>query len=186
MDDGASPADARRSYEQIFGRAVRYARRMLSGDRAVELAHDVTVELLNRPGGEPPSGPVLYLAVVRRLRDASRASRRRAAREAAYVESRPGHQPGWAVPGSDLEARELGDRIAQVVARMPRGMRDAFLLVREERLSYREAAERLGVEVGTIHTQLARAGALLRACVQAYHADSAPSSRQDPRTPGRP
>ena len=87
------------------------------------------------------------------------------------METRADDPPAWARPGADLEARELGDRIAQVVARMPRGMREAFLLVREERLSYREAAERLGVGVGTIHTQLARAGVLLRECVKAYHDD---------------
>ena len=53
---------------------------------------------------------------------------------------------------------------------MPRAMRETFLLVRDEELSYKEAAARLGVSVGTVHTQLSRANALLRECIQRYQA----------------
>ena len=43
-------------------------------------------------------------------------------------------------------------------------------LVRDEELSYKDAAARLGVAVGTVHTQLSRANALLRECIQRYQA----------------
>ena len=139
--------------------------------QASELAHDVTVELLRRTDSPPPAGPLIYLAVMRRLRDAARATKRRAAREGQYLGAQSSHTPSWAEPGADLEARELGERVAKTVAQMPGGMRDVFLLIREEQLSYKEAAERLGVGVGTVHTQLSRAGALLRECVKQHNAD---------------
>jgi RNA polymerase sigma factor (sigma-70 family) len=176
MDQQAPAPDLRRMYEDVLVRAMQYAGRMVPRDHALEIAHDVAVELIRQPTAKPPGGPVVYLAVKRRLRDGMRAVERRAAREATYLTLQSEATPVWALPGADLEARELGDRIAQVVGAMPPAMREVFLLVREEQLTYREAAARLGVGMGTVHTQLTRAGALLRECVRRYHADA-------PRTP---
>jgi RNA polymerase sigma-70 factor (ECF subfamily) len=179
MDDqaSASPPDQRRTYEEILVRAMRYAARIVSRDQAFEIAHDVAVEMLRRPAASQTSGPLLYLAVTSKLRNAARATQRRAAREGAYLETRSAAVPAWAQPGADLEAGELRERIQEVVARMPSGMREVFLLVREEELSYKETATRLGVSVGTVHTQLSRAAALLRECVKRYQADSPNASR---------
>ena len=172
MDDQASPPDLRQQYEEILVRAMRYASRILPRAQAFELAHDVAVEMLRRPEASRLSGPVLYLVVTSRLRDAARAARRSAARDGAYLEMQSNAMPVWGRPGADLEAHELRERIEAVVAEMPLGMREVFLLVREEELSYKEAAVRLGVSVNTVHTQLSRAGTLLRECVKRYHADA--------------
>ena len=123
---------------------------------------------------------MLYLRVTSRLRNLWRAARRRASLDRAYVEMQTRAVPAWANPGAELEARELRKRIEAVVAHMPDAMREVFILVREEELSYKETAERLGVSVGTVHTQLSRANALLRECVARYHADTR-SSGQSPR-----
>jgi DNA-directed RNA polymerase specialized sigma24 family protein len=56
-------------------------------------------------------------------------------------------------------------------------MRSVFVLVREEELSYKETAARLGITVGTVHTQLSRANALLRDAVANYQSDK-PSAHQ--------
>ncbi len=56
---------------------------------------------------------------------------------------------------------------------MPAGMRAVFILIREEELSYKEAAARLGLRVATVHTQIARASLLLKECVARYHAGRA-------------
>jgi RNA polymerase sigma factor (sigma-70 family) len=172
FDDQAPPPDVRAAYEDLLVRAMRYASRIVPRDHAFEIAHDVAIEMLRRPPEHRASGPVLYLAVTSRLRNSARSTQRRAARDGAYLEMQATAVPMWAQPGSDLEARELRERITAVVAKMPGGMREAFLLVREHELSYKEAAARLGVSVGTVHTQLSRAIALLRECVQRYHADS--------------
>lgn len=163
------PADRRR-YEDLVVRAMRFAERLVSREMAFEVAHDVAVEMLRRGAG-PVSGAMLYIRVTSRVRNCWRAGQRRAALEGSYVEMRAGVFPSWAEPGSGLEAHELHDRIRETLMRMPAGMREAFLLIREQELSYKEAAIRLGVTVGTVHTQLSRANALLRECVGRYQSE---------------
>jgi RNA polymerase sigma-70 factor (ECF subfamily) len=181
MPDPASstPRDPETTYEAILAHALRYARRILPADEAFEIAHDVALQIFERAEPEPPTGQMLYLAIIRRRRDAWRATERRAVREGTYLERRT-ESPRWPDPEASIEARELRARIRQVVASMPPGMREVFLLVREQELTYKEAAARLGIGVATVHTQLSRAGALLRECVRAYHADD-PSPRHKDR-----
>jgi RNA polymerase sigma-70 factor (ECF subfamily) len=57
-----------------------------------------------------------------------------------------------------LEIREFQERINAAVAGMPLGMRAVFVLIRDEELTYKEAAARLGISVKTVHTQICRAG----------------------------
>ena len=172
MDDQAPPLDPRQAYEAILVRAMGYASRMLPRAEAFEVAHDVAVEMMRRPPESRMDGPILYLAVTSRLRNTSRGVQRRAARDGKYLEIQSHGIPDWTQPGSDLEASELHAYLEAAVANMPTAMRDTFLLVREAELSYKDAAAHLGVSVGTVHTQLSRALALLRECVKQYHADA--------------
>jgi RNA polymerase sigma-70 factor (ECF subfamily) len=165
--ENVDPPEPRRRYEVLVQRAMRYAVRLLPRDQAFEIAHEVAVELLDQPPSQI-SGTIIYLRVTSRVRNAWRSNARRASLDAAWLESRPGSLPSWAQPGAELEAEELHERIRETLVAMPASMRETFLLVREEELSYREAAERLGVSVSTVHTQLSRANALLRKCVEQY------------------
>ncbi len=175
MEHQAPPSDSQRMYEDVLVRAMRRAERLVPHDQAFEIAHDVAVELLNHPPAQI-TGALLQLRIVSRLQNMRSAGNRRAALDRAYLDMRSSTVPAWAHPGVGLEARELRDRIQGVVARMPEGMRQAFLLVRQDELTYKEAAAQLGITVGTIHTQLSRASALLRECVERYHhSDAAPS-----------
>ena len=162
-------SDQKRLYEEILQRAFRYAERLVSREQAFEIAHDVAVEMLRRPP-ERLSGTMLYLRVTSRLRNLWRANQRRAATDRAYLEMRSARTPEWADPAAGVEADELRACIRDALDRMPTAMRQTFLLVRDEELSYKEAAARLGVAVGTVHTQLSRANALLRECIQRYQA----------------
>jgi RNA polymerase sigma factor (sigma-70 family) len=168
MHEPPTEPDARRRYEDLVARATPIARRFVSEAQADEVAHDVAVDLLPR---SEVSGPLLYIAVTWRLRVVWRNSARRAANEREYFELRAGATPAWAQPDAGLEVGELRERIRHTLAQMPAGMREAFMLVRDDELSYKEAAERLGVGVGTVHTHVSRANALLRDCVKQYHAD---------------
>jgi RNA polymerase sigma-70 factor (ECF subfamily) len=169
MDDPTSTHDPRRTYEEILVRAMRYAERLVPRDQAFEIAHDVAIEML-RHSPDRVNGTLLYIRVTSRVRNLWRATQRRAALDRAYLEMRSSAMPAWAQPGADLEARELRERIEDVLTHMPSAMRETFLLVREEELSYKETAARLGISVGTVHTQLSRANALLRECVERYRA----------------
>jgi RNA polymerase sigma-70 factor (ECF subfamily) len=162
-------SDQKRLYEEILQRAFRYAERLAPREQAFEIAHDVAVEMLRRPP-ERLSGTMLYLRVTSRLRNLWRANQRRAATDRAYLEMRSARTPEWADPAAGVEADELRACIRDALDRMPPAMRETFLLVRDEELSYKEAAARLGVAVGTVHTQLSRANALLRECIQRYQA----------------
>lgn len=55
------------------------------------------------------------------------------------------------------ESRLLLDRVAQAIDRLPGEFRDVLLLVCVEEFSYREAAEILGIPIGTVMSRLARA-----------------------------
>lgn len=175
MNDQESAADPRRLYEETLVSAMRFAERHLPRDQALEIAHDVASEMLRLPPGRV-TGTLIYIAVTSRLRSLWRRKERRAALEGAYHERWSSVTPLWADPGAEMEIHELQARINETLAEMPDGMRAVFLLVREEGLSYKETAARLGVNVGTVHTQLSRANALLRQTVAHYHGN-APSKR---------
>ena len=164
-----TPEDAQLLYNDILPRAMDFAERHLPRDQALEVAHEVA-SALSTLSPERITNPLIYVAVNRRLRDYWRGRSRRAAFEGAYQEMRASTTPGWAAPGTEIELRELQQRIADTIDKMPEGMRNVFLLIREKELSYKQAASLLGVGVGTIHTQLSRAMTLLREAVALFQA----------------
>jgi RNA polymerase sigma factor (sigma-70 family) len=172
-------ADARRRYEDALVRAMRFAERHLARDQALEIAHEVASEMLRLPS-DRATGTLIYVAVTSRLRSFWRSTQRRAALEGAYHEMLSRTPTVWSDPGVHTEMGELRTRIQACVDAMPAGMRAVFILIREEELSYKEAAARLGLSVATVHTQIARASLLLRECVAQYRAD-APSTSMSVR-----
>src|SRR5262249_35587269 len=147
--------------------------------QALDIAHDVASRMANMPA-EGVSGTLIYVAVTSRLRSYWRSTGRRAALEGRYHTMLTSATRVWADPGAALEWQELHARIAATLAAMPPRMREVFTLIRDEEFSYKDAAGRLGVSVGTVHTQFSRANALLRECVARYHADAPalPSSKR--------
>jgi RNA polymerase sigma-70 factor (ECF subfamily) len=77
------------------------------------------------------------------------------------IDSRPG-----ASPLKILEARELGRRLADCLARLPGAWRAALALRHTEERSYEEIAASLGLALGTVRSRLARARLALRECVE--------------------
>jgi RNA polymerase sigma-70 factor (ECF subfamily) len=175
MSEKEDPISDRQRYEEALVRAMHFAERHLHRDQALEIAHDVATEMLALPA-ERVSTSLIYVAVTSRLRNFWRSRERRASAEGTYQQMRSTVTQLWAAPEAELEIRELQERIQAAVARMPSGMREVFVLIRDEELTYKEAAARLGISVKTVHTQICRAGALLRQCVAEYHAD-APSAQ---------
>jgi RNA polymerase sigma factor (sigma-70 family) len=159
----------RQLFESILDRAMEHAVRYVAWDQALEIAHDVASDLVRR-GVEQPGGALIYRAVCFRLRNHWRANSRRAGAERVYHDERTDRT---AEPSRELEARELRALIAAAIAAMPEGMRRVFTLVRHDERSYRDVAALLGIRVGTVHTQLSRATALLRQVVEDYERDGA-------------
>jgi RNA polymerase sigma-70 factor (ECF subfamily) len=71
-------------------------------------------------------------------------------------------------PIANLIVQELQDKIDQSLLSLPEQCRKVFLLIRHDDLSYKEAAEKLGVSVNTVKTQLQRAISRLRENLKNY------------------
>jgi RNA polymerase sigma-70 factor (family 1) len=71
-------------------------------------------------------------------------------------------------PVANLILKELEKEIDSSLSILPKQCREVFMLIRNEDLSYREAAEKLGVSENTIKTQLHRALISLRNNLKEY------------------
>ena len=71
-------------------------------------------------------------------------------------------------PIANLLVQELEDKINQSLLDLPEQCRKVFLLIRYEDLSYNEAAEKLGISINTVKTQLQRAISRLRENLKNY------------------
>jgi RNA polymerase sigma-70 factor (family 1) len=61
---------------------------------------------------------------------------------------------------------EFNAEFARALESLPQQCREVFLLCRNEKLSYLEAGERLGIAVNTVKTQMKRALMKLRECME--------------------
>jgi RNA polymerase sigma-70 factor (ECF subfamily) len=195
-----STPDVRAIYADALQRAMLHAAAHVDRDQAREIAHQVAAALVRRltgPGGEAGLAPghaandpvevmdaFVHRAVVNRVRDLWRSSRRRQAAEDLFHGERSALAPAWSRPDSDLESEELVRIVEDAIAAMPDGMRRVFLLIRRDERSYKDVAATLGIGVGTVHTQLSRASAVLRNAVANYRDETPAPSRTERRPRG--
>lgn len=71
-------------------------------------------------------------------------------------------------PVANLITRELEEKAEAAIQSLPDQCRQIYLLNRDEDLKYNEIAERLGVTVGTVKTQMSRAFTKLREELKDY------------------
>jgi len=148
-------------FRQHYGRIVAMLAR-LTGDRtqAEEIAGDVFSKLSRQPGllrGCDDLTAWIYRVATNAGLDAIRANaRRRRKEEAACVERMRTAENHNALDGLLREERRAGVR--EVLGALK--PRDAqLLMLRAEGLTYREVAETLGIQPGSVGTLLARAEA---------------------------
>ncbi|MFI5244053.1 MAG: RNA polymerase sigma-70 factor [Gemmatimonadales bacterium] len=72
------------------------------------------------------------------------------------------------LPDAELAARDLAEAASRVVAAMPPRCREAYTLIREQQLSYAEAARVMGISPNTVEIHMTRATAILRAALAAW------------------
>lgn len=139
----------------------RYARSLVrdSAD-AEDLVHDALVRAYERRMTFRPSGnlrnwllSIVHNTHIDRLRSAA-ARRRRD--DAATQEAEPSY------PAGQEHAIRL-KQVREAFMALPDDQREALHLVAVEDLSYQEAAEALGIPVGTLMSRVSRARAALRA-----------------------
>jgi RNA polymerase sigma-70 factor (ECF subfamily) len=71
-------------------------------------------------------------------------------------------------PDEKAERHELMTALEKAIERLPAEQRVVLLLRTREDLSYQELSERLGIEMGTVMSRLARAREKLRAWLRPY------------------
>lgn len=138
----------------------RYARSLTRDPaQADDLVHDTLVRALERQGTLRP-GTNLRTWLMTVLHNAFIDDQRRRKVEARYADAL-GHIVEEATP----PAQEGHVRLAQVreaFQRLPAEQREALHLVTIEGLAYQEAADVLGIPIGTLMSRLGRARAALR------------------------
>lgn len=158
----------REHYPRVAGMLAR-----LTGDRgqAEEIAADAFCKLSRHVSGAgaETAVPWLYRVSMNAGLDAVRANGRRKAREqAAHAESLRSAAPGGAL--EEMLRQERCARVQTVLAALK--PRDAqMLLLRADGLAYRELAQALGVQPGSVGTLLARAEAEFEKKYRARYGD---------------
>jgi RNA polymerase sigma factor (sigma-70 family) len=133
-------------------------RRLLRGEQDVEDAFQATFLILARKASTVTGqalGPWLHTVARRAALQVRRASARSATSDPRLFDA--------AAPFGDPDAIEVRAVLDEEVDRLPAKFRSAFVLCQLEGLTTEEAARQLGSPIGTIHSRLSRARALLRA-----------------------
>lgn len=181
-------AGDRAAFAQLYQRwqssVYRFALRMTG---ASALAEDITQDvflILMRDGGqyEARGKFASYIFTIAR-----HSVLRRLQRERRFVSFEPDtdfEQDGEGAveetilneddPLAELTRNEMIDAVRQAVQGLPLHYREVVLLCHLHELSYAEAAEIIGCEIGTVCSRLYRARAILAKRLDALKADTAP------------
>ncbi len=167
------PALERGQFESLFRShfqplcllAVRYVKDM---DTARNIVQEAFINLWEkRETIDPDKGACAYLSTAVRnrslnhLRDNRKFSQGLLALEEVLPETTD-------MPRLSIDTAELAQRIAAAMAELPERCREVFLLSRNEHLKYQEIADRLGISVKTVETQMSKALQHMRLRLQDY------------------
>lgn len=136
--------------------ARRFARELVSADRAEDVAQDVVLTCLiklrsRRLAIDPASLAALVRQMTRqRAIDCLRASRRGDKRDADYARKSLGITHAWMSPELVFDTEELSAFHDRMLERLPGPCRRSYVMVREERVTYEVVAQRLGVSRGAV------------------------------------
>jgi RNA polymerase sigma-70 factor, ECF subfamily len=152
-----------RAFDEIYSRhqppVFRYALRMSgSQSTAEEVVQDVFLALIHGARGyDPQAGPLRsYLYGMARHALARRRRGERAFEDLAADVPANGDDPL-----AGMERGECVELVREALASLPAHYREVVVFCEMEELSYAEAAEVLGVPVGTVRSRLSRAKGLL-------------------------
>lgn len=148
------------SEEEVLVKIVRvaqaYARETLPSDDAEDLAHDIALNILERLhagraiGDVAESGGLIRSMVKRRAIDRLRQRRQREKREAEYGRFHEEMGRGVASPDAELAEAEVAAFRERILGELPELVRRAYVMVREEHVSYQRAAEELELSRGWV------------------------------------
>lgn len=161
----------KQAYTEIYVRfwpvLFRHALRMLRDeDEATDVVQDIFAVLWEKAAALKLSGTLAsYLYSATRNRVIDRLARHKL--EQHYLNSLEDYlTQGTPAADDAMIAEELAQRIEQEVAKLPKKMRQIFLLRQQAQHSYREIAESIGTTEGNVKKQLYNAMKLLKSKFQ--------------------
>jgi RNA polymerase sigma-70 factor (ECF subfamily) len=147
----------------LFGRALRMSR---CPAMAEDLVQD-TVERAIRFESTYQPGTNLRAWVHQILFSVFMTSCRRGRRERDALNVLSTDPCAWTLPDAvSLEMSELSPPMARALESLPKSFREALVLVDLEEMAYKDAAQRLGVPVGTVMSRLHRGRKMLAEAVR--------------------
>jgi RNA polymerase sigma-70 factor (ECF subfamily) len=169
-------------------RLLRLCERLLGdAEEARDAAQDVFLKAYRKAGEARPQGQVytwLYrIAVNHCLNKLRRRKLVRFLRWEGSEERNTGDAPAFdppdpaADPAAALESRRRWQTTRRAVARLPENQRAVLVLVRFEGMSYKQAAEVLGITDGAVESRLVRAMRRLEAAQEAEGSRVSPKER---------
>lgn len=151
-------------FERYWQKLVDYAyQRLQSAEDAEEIVQDIFISLYQRRSELKIESSVgVYLFSAARYRVYNKYRQRLQERKAARIVN---IQPIQTQVGELYlpEYKELETHLQQAIHALPEQCRRVFLLSREEQLSNRSIAERLGISITTVEKHMGRALRILRA-----------------------
>ncbi len=168
-------------YDALAARVRGYLRRHVwDAQQCDDLVQETFLRMHRARGTFVTGGAVLpwAFAIARRLMLDQFRRDRRAPR--VVSDAMPGPPPAVspaARPDQVIEARELADRLAATLARLPDSQRAAFELLKRDGLTLAEAAAILGVTVTAVKLRAHRAYVSLRGTVRDHGGDLQETAR---------
>lgn len=149
-------------YRRLFHPLCDSAARLLGYDEARDVVQDAMLELWNRWPELPPearSAPYVARAVRNRVTDRLRKTEE-------HIELTEELEATLAIQLPDeaenLLLTDMAARLDAIVAGMPPRCKEAYVLVHEQGLSGKQAAEAMGVALPTLRTHVSRMNVILR------------------------
>jgi RNA polymerase sigma-70 factor, ECF subfamily len=133
---------------------------------AEDLVQETLLHAYRGIGGFDGAYPRAWLLTIMRNAQINRARRRRpellTEQDSDFDRHAPTDTAGWPSPEAQVMAGTFDGAVSDALAGLPRRFRDAVVLVDVDGLSYAEAAQALGVPVGTVMSRLHRARTRMR------------------------
>ncbi|MEV1318272.1 RNA polymerase sigma factor [Micromonospora arborensis] len=152
-------------FQRHAGQLLRYVGRRIGPEAAEDVLADTFLEAFRQrhryDHSRPDARPWLYGIATNRM-GRYRRTELRQLRATERTGTDPVLEAFTERSDARVSAGALGRRLAGALARLPRGHRDALLLVAWADMTYEEAAEALGVPVGTVRSRISRARRKLR------------------------
>ncbi|MCG6919872.1 MAG: sigma-70 family RNA polymerase sigma factor [Acidobacteria bacterium] len=157
-----------RHYPRLYRIALSYLR---NPDDALDTVQETFVKAFqnaNRWDGSVEAGPWLSRVAINQSIDRWRRIRRR---QATFTPLAPGdHEAALADgaldPDARVHGRELRDRLATALGRLPERQRAVVILRHYQEMTLEEIADALGMKLGTVKSSLHRALGRLRTGLQ--------------------